>query len=139
MAFVAVLHEDGPHIADEIEDVGKSEGRELASRMAVLLMHRIKWEFQSARRSRSWENTIREQQKKVIRRLTRTPSLRPELENADWVEDVWGDALTAAAEETELDIADFPRVCPWLLADIVFENWMLDARAATPGGGAPRR
>ena len=115
---------DVEHIADEIEDVGRSEGRELASRMAVLLAHRLKWEFQSARRSRSWENTIREQQKKVVRRLTQTPSLRPELENADWIEDAWGDALTAAANETGLDIADFPSVCPWPLADVVFENWM---------------
>ena len=130
---------DVEHIADEIEDVGKSEGRELASRMAVLLAHRIKWELQSARRSRSWE-TIWEQQKKVIRRLTRTPSLRPELENADWIEDVWGDALTAAADETGLDIADFPRLCPWPLANVVFENWMPDTRAAAPaGGGAPHR
>ncbi len=130
---------DVEHIADEIEDVGKSEGRELASRMAVLLAHRLKWEFQPARRSHSWENTIREQQKKVIRRLARTPSLRPELENPDWIEDVWGDALTAAANETGLDIAGFPGVCPWPLADVVFEDWMLGAGASTPGGARPRR
>ena len=128
---------DVEHIADEIEDVGKSEGRELASRMAVLLAHRLKWEFQPARRSRSWENTIREQQKKVVRRLTRTPSLRPELENPDWIEDVWGDALTAAASETGLDIAGFPGVCPWPLADVAFENWMLDAGEAAAGRVTP--
>ena len=34
---------DIEHIAEEIEDVGKSEKRELASRMAVLLMHLLKW------------------------------------------------------------------------------------------------
>ena len=51
---------DVEHIADEIEDVGKSEARELASRMAVLLAHRLKWEFQPTYRSVSWENTIRE-------------------------------------------------------------------------------
>ncbi len=123
---------DVEHIADEIEDVGKSEARELASRMAVLLAHRLKWEFQPARRSRSWENTIREQQKKVIRPLARTPSLRPELENADWIEDVWGDALTAAASETGLDIAGFPAVCPWPLADVAFEHWL-------PSDAGPRR
>ncbi len=130
---------DVEHIADEIEDVGKSEGRELASRLAVLLAHRLKWEFQPARRSRSWENTIREQRKKVIRRLTRTPSLCPELESVDWIEDVWGDALTAAASETGLDIADFPGTCPWSLADVVFEDWMLDAPALASGSLKPRR
>ena len=35
---------DIEHIADEIEDVGKSEQRELASRMAVLLAHLLKWQ-----------------------------------------------------------------------------------------------
>jgi len=33
---------DIEHIAEEIEDVGKSEQRELASRMAVLLAHLLK-------------------------------------------------------------------------------------------------
>ena len=37
---------DIEHIAEEIEDVGKSEQRELASRMAILLAHLLKWQFQ---------------------------------------------------------------------------------------------
>lgn len=36
---------DLEHIADEIEDVGKSERRELISRMAELLAHLLKWHF----------------------------------------------------------------------------------------------
>lgn len=38
------------HIAEEIEDVGKSEQRELETRMAVLLAHLLKWQFQPERR-----------------------------------------------------------------------------------------
>ena len=34
---------DIEHIADEIEDVGKSEQRELEKRMAVLLCDLLKW------------------------------------------------------------------------------------------------
>ena len=34
---------DLEHLAEEIADVGKSEQRELMSRMAVLLSHLIKW------------------------------------------------------------------------------------------------
>ena len=44
---------DIEHIADEIEDVGKSESRELASRMAVMLMHYLKWQFQPSLRTAS--------------------------------------------------------------------------------------
>ena len=36
---------DIANIAEEIEDVGKSEKRELASRMAVLLAHLLKWKI----------------------------------------------------------------------------------------------
>ena len=49
---------DIEHIAEEIEDVGKSEQREFASRMAVLLAHLLKWQFQPERRGNSWTNTI---------------------------------------------------------------------------------
>ena len=41
---------DIEHIAEEIEDVGKSEQRELANRMAVLLTHLLKWHYQPERR-----------------------------------------------------------------------------------------
>jgi len=34
------------HLAEEIEDVGKSEQRELANRMALLLSHLLKWQHQ---------------------------------------------------------------------------------------------
>ncbi|PMY01382.1 DUF29 domain-containing protein, partial [Pseudomonas sp. GW460-13] len=54
---------DVRHIADEIEDVGKSEQRELASRMSVLLAHLLKWQFQPSRRSKSWQFNIRTQRK----------------------------------------------------------------------------
>ena len=37
---------DLENIAEEIEDVGKSEQRELESRMAVLIAHLLKWQYQ---------------------------------------------------------------------------------------------
>ena len=114
---------DIEHIADEIEDVGKSEARELASRMALVLAHWLKWQHQSERRSVSWRNTIREQRKQVRRRLERTPSLRAELVSPDFIEDVWSDALTMAARETGMDIASFPAACPWPLFEALGEEW----------------
>lgn len=54
---------DVEHIAEEIEDVGKSEQRELSSRMSVLLAHLLKWQYQPGRRGSSWQRTIREQRR----------------------------------------------------------------------------
>lgn len=49
---------DLEHIAEEIEDVGRSEQRELANRMAVLLAHLLKWQYQPERRGVSWTRTL---------------------------------------------------------------------------------
>jgi hypothetical protein len=49
---------DLEHLAEEIEDVGKSEQRELASRMAVLLAHLLKYKCQAERNGSSWQSTL---------------------------------------------------------------------------------
>lgn len=113
---------DLEHIADEIEDVGKSEKRELASRMAVLLAHLLKWQAQPTRRSASWERTVREQRKQVLRKLKETPSLGPLLSDPDWSEGVWGDAVTLTIGETGLDA--LPEACPWTLSDVLADGWL---------------
>jgi Domain of unknown function DUF29 len=64
---------DIEHIAEEIEDVGKSEQRELANRMAVLLSHLLKWQYQPERQSGSWQRTIKEQRKAIARRINTPP------------------------------------------------------------------
>ena len=50
---------DIEHIAEEVEDVGKSEQRELENRLAVLLAHPLKWQYQPVRRGKSREAAIR--------------------------------------------------------------------------------
>ena len=113
---------DLSHIAEEIEDVGKSEQRELASRMAVLLAHLLKWKFQSAYRSKSWELTIRNQRVAIAKRIKRTPSLQPMLSDPEWVEEMWGDALDQATQETGLDT--FPESCSWAMSDVLADGWL---------------
>ena len=108
---------DIEHIADEVEDVGKSEQRELASRMALLLAHLLKWRDQPAGRSASWRTTIRIQRRSIERRLDRTPSLIASLTDADWLGEAWDDALAQAAKETGL--ASFPDACPWSAEQIL--------------------
>ena len=113
---------DIEHIAEEIEDVGKSEQRELASRMSVLLSHLLKWQYQPERQSSSWQRTIKEQRKAVLRRLKNTPSLKVSINDKEWLEDVWGDAVSIAIHETGMDC--FPELCPWTIENILSENWL---------------
>ena len=110
---------DREHVADEIEDVGKSEERELASRMAVLLAHLLKMDVLPERASASWGRTLREQRRRLRRRVTKSPSLRRMLDDPEWIEDIYSDAVTLAAKETGLDISSFPETCRWHLVDVI--------------------
>lgn len=113
---------DIEHIAEEIEDVGKSEKRELASRMAVLLTHLLKWQFQSGRRGSSWQRTIKEQRKSIALHIKETPSLKASLANADWLSATWADTVAKAIEETDLDV--FPETLPWTVEQVLSPEFL---------------
>lgn len=112
------------HIAEEIEDVGKSEQRELASRMSVLLMHLLKWQFQPKKRTNSWTATVKTQRRLLVRRLKKTPSLSPMLNDQEWIDEMWLDATTAAEKEIGIDQGTFPEICPWAMADVLADGWL---------------
>ncbi|MDR2187411.1 MAG: DUF29 domain-containing protein [Azonexus sp.] len=117
---------DLEHLAEEIEDVGKSEQRELANRMAVLLMHLLKWQFQPDHRNTSWKATIKTQRNRIERRLEKTPSLKPSLLDAEWIADAWDDARDGAAKETNIEYTRFPEVCPWPMEQALKDDFYPD-------------
>jgi hypothetical protein len=67
---------DAANIAEEIESMGRSDRRELQSRLVVLIMHLLKWRFQPTARSNGWLGTIREQRLQIELILEDSPSLR---------------------------------------------------------------
>ena len=103
------------NIAEEIEDVAKSEYRELASRLAVLLSHLLKWQFQPTHRSQSWQRTIRVQRISIAKQLAKMPRLRGLFDDEDWLFDVYESAVRIASKETGLD--EFPDTCPWSIPE----------------------
>ena len=104
---------DIEHVADEIEDVGKSEKRELASRMAVLLAHLLEWSRQPESRANSWRATIGHQRKRIALAIKETPSLKRVMRDRDWQEAMWLDAVAQASKETGLAEDTLPETCPW--------------------------
>lgn len=113
---------DIEHIADEVEDVGKSEQRALASRMSSLLAHLLKWQFQPERRGNSWKRTIKEQRRGIASRLEDTPSLQAKNADSKWWGDVWSDAVSQAIQETGID--ELPENCIWSI-DQIMDNAFL--------------
>src|SRR5262245_15403138 len=68
---------DAESLAEEVESLGKSQQRELSSRLDVLLMHLLKWQYQPERRQigQSWRSTIRTQRRELQRLLVQNPGL----------------------------------------------------------------
>jgi hypothetical protein len=108
---------DIEHIADEIEDVGKSEQREFDRRVAVLVAHLLKWQIPPEQSGKVWGVIIGYQRDAIARRLKRTPSLKTSLNDCEWLAGVWCDAVSQAAQETGL--GDFPESCPWTFDQIM--------------------
>jgi hypothetical protein len=104
---------DVENIAEEIESMGKSEKRELISRLAVLLAHLLKWEFQSERRSNSWKYTLKEQRLRLHDLLKESPSLKKSLEEN--LNHAYEHAIMIAVGETDLSEKIFPKKCPFSL------------------------
>lgn len=116
---------DIENIAEEIEDVGKSEQRELSSIMAVLLSHLLKWQFQPSHRGVSWEKTIKAQRKEIEYSLKETPSLKAKLDDSDWLDVVWSKAVAQAVSETGLNV--FPENCHWKMELIMSSDFFPEA------------
>ena len=92
--------------------------------MAILLVHLLKWRYQSERRGASWEVTIGAQRERILRHLEKTPSLKAELNDPDWWADAWLDARIEVAKETGIEIQMFPPACPWSVDQVLGEGWM---------------
>lgn len=115
---------DIDNLVEEVEALGRSEKRELRSRLEVLLMHLLKWQCQSAHRSRSWQATIREQRRQLIRLLEDSPSLRSYLTGQ--LPQCYEIAREQAAEETTIFLENFAVDCPFTNQQILDPEFFPD-------------
>jgi len=118
------------NIAEEIEDVGKSEKRELRHRMAVLVEHLIKWRWQPRRRGSSWLTTIRVQRIDIQKLLRKMPSLKNMMADAEFADEVWRDAVVLALKEAEDEIENLPETNPWTLDQVMQPDFLPSGEGA---------
>ncbi|MGB3493305.1 MAG: DUF29 domain-containing protein [Elainellaceae cyanobacterium] len=113
---------DIEHLVEEIEALGRQERRELTHRLGVLLGHLLKWQFQPAYRSHSWESTLREQRRQIQRLLAQSPSLKPYLPDA--LLEAYEDGLDLAVRETNQPYDLFPASCPYSLDQVLRPDFL---------------
>ena len=108
---------DWQHIAEEIESLGKKDKRQVQSRLAVLITHLLKWEYQPEKRSPSWRKTLKEQRFRLMLILNDSPSLKVGL--PEFIAVVYPYAVENVADETGLDRRLFPVVCSYRIEQVL--------------------
>jgi hypothetical protein len=116
---------DWENVAEEIETLGRSEKREIESRLGVLLQHLLKWWLQPERRKPGWRATIIEQRRQLRRTVADNPSLAayPLVILAEEYEV----ARLNAADETGLSEESFPESCPFTVDAVLDPSFWPDA------------
>jgi uncharacterized protein DUF29 len=115
---------DIENIAEEIESMGRSEKRELVNRLAVLLLHLLKWRYQPEWRSNSWRASVEEQRIRLHRHLRDNPSLKAQLNTS--MEDAYRLARVAAVRETGLARSTFPPTLPFTFEQATADEFWPD-------------
>ncbi|WP_440617468.1 DUF29 domain-containing protein [Cysteiniphilum sp. 6C5] len=118
-------HVDIDHLVEEVESMGASERRQLQSRLEVLLMHLLKWQYQPEYENKgSWLRTIREQRKRLNDLLHDNPSLKSKIDSVTLK--AYDYAKDSAVYETGLKISNFPIELPYTLEQILNEEYYPD-------------
>jgi hypothetical protein len=115
---------DVENIAEELGDVGRSEFAKLQSALEVLLTHMLKWDHQPERISRSWDNSIDEQRRRLATVLADNPGLKSR--RAEALDRAYPLARNAASSETGLRRTDFAVACPYSWTEILERPFAFD-------------
>jgi Domain of unknown function DUF29 len=113
---------DVAHLIEEIQDLGKSEQRAIASQLARLLLHLLKWQYQPQRRSDSWLDSITDARTQIELAIEDSPSLKnyPAVQ----LKESYKRARRQAVKQTSMQASTFPEECPYALAQVLDEGWL---------------
>ncbi len=99
------------NLIEELEAMVRSEKKSIRSNLRILLMHLLKYKYQSEKRTNSWLFTIREHRKRLRDDFKNSPSLKRYFREV--FEECYQDARELAADETGLSINIFPVESPF--------------------------
>ena len=108
---------DLEHVAEEIEDLGKSHQHAVLSHLSRLLKHQIKRKIQPERDGSSWRHSVTTSRERIEYKIADSPSLRLLLEHN--LQRVYHRAIQDALFETGLKSMDLPQQCPDTLDELL--------------------
>lgn len=110
------------NLIEEVRDLGNRHRDALESQLTRLLMHLLKWQYQSERRRSSWLGTIKEVRKQIARLIRKHPVLALHAQKV-WLE-CYLNAREDAADDTGLPDDTFPHACPYTLEQVLEREFL---------------
>ena len=125
---------DLPNLIEELEDMGRSNYRELESRLIVLVAHLLKWEYQWNQlqsqwkefEGKSWRKSIIEQRIQLSGLLEERPSLQNFFQER--LTRAYPQAIKLIIKETDLLSTEFPAECPYSIDQLLDEDFFSKPR-----------
>jgi hypothetical protein len=120
---------DWRNLAEEVDDLGRSEQRTLESHLEQLLIHLLKWRYQPRKRGGSWETSILNSRDHIEQLLGDSPSLKTRLDEA--LEHAYRRARREAGRQMKMDRrqweAKLPAECEWTLEQVLDPDFWPEA------------
>jgi hypothetical protein len=110
------------NLIEELEAMGRSQKSAIESNLRILLMHLLKYKYQSEKRTNSWLFTIREHRKRLRNDFKNSPSLKRYF--LEVFPECYQDARELAADETGLSINTFPIESPFSQEDTLNPDYL---------------
>jgi Domain of unknown function DUF29 len=118
---------DWEAVAEELEDMGRSEARALESQLARLLAHLLKWQYQPNQRQlseNSWRATIENARREIRKLLRENPGLKSRL--PELFLEAYPQGIDWAVIETNVSRSVFQSTCPWSLEQAMDDGFWPD-------------
>jgi hypothetical protein len=125
---------DWENVAEEIEDLGKSQRHSVESQMVRALEHLLKLQYArgTVRRhnARGWQLSVKDARLVVQKLLDQNPSLRPQV--AEMLGFAYLRGRLAALRTARLPDDAIPESCPWGVEQVLDDSFLPGERAVAP-------
>jgi hypothetical protein len=108
---------DWANLAEEIDDLGKSQKLAMMSNLRVVLLHLIKWQYQPGKRKSGWRASIVEHRRRIADLIEASPSLAAI--PAKILTEEYRKAREDALAETQLGARAIPERCPFTIEEVL--------------------
>ena len=124
---------DWENVAEEIEDLGKSQRQSAESHMIRLLEHLLKLQYAGGtirkNNARGWQLSVRDARLVVRKLLDQNPSLRPQL--AGMLPYAYQRGRLAALRKARLPDHAIPESCLWAVEQVIDDDFLPGSAAIT--------